>query len=146
MQNIMIVCIGNICRSPVAEGILKKLLPEKTIFSSGLGALVGHGAEPTAKCLALKDGIDISKHKAQQINSFLCKKADLILVMEKFQREEIETLYPFTKGKVHLLGRLNNKEYENISDPYKKSVTDFTEAHKKIKLGTTEWAKIIKKI
>lgn len=141
----MTVCVGNICRSPVAEGILKQAFPEKTIFSSGLGALVGHPADETAAEIALSDGIDISSHRAQQLTSYLCKQADLILVMEEAHKKEIERLHPFTKGRVHCLGIIEKKT-SDIKDPYKKNREFFEKTHKKIKENVAEWIGLIKKI
>ena len=47
-ENILVVCVGNICRSPMAEALLKQRFPEKNIDSAGVGALVGHGADDAA--------------------------------------------------------------------------------------------------
>ena len=50
-KNVMMVCIGNICRSPIAEVYLKHLQPELNVYSSGLGALVGKPADPSSVAL-----------------------------------------------------------------------------------------------
>jgi len=68
-KNMMMVCIGNICRSLIAEVYLKQYQPELNIYSSGLGALVGRSADPKSIKLMRLKGIDLSKHSAQQINS-----------------------------------------------------------------------------
>ena len=47
-DSVLVVCTGNICRSPMGERILQSLLPEKIIKSAGVGALVGHPADPLA--------------------------------------------------------------------------------------------------
>lgn len=56
-QRILVVCTGNICRSPVAEAMLRDALPGLEVHSAGLGALAGHGVEPTAAALARADGL-----------------------------------------------------------------------------------------
>ena len=63
IQNVMTVCIGNICRSPVAEGLLAQALPQCKVWSSGLHAVVGAPAEPTAQALALEQ-LDLAQHLA----------------------------------------------------------------------------------
>ena len=55
-DNILVVCHGNVCRSPVGEALLKKLLPHRNIQSAGLGALVGRNADTTAVELARQEG------------------------------------------------------------------------------------------
>src|SRR5690606_19571912 len=104
IQSILVVCIGNICRSPMAEGLLKQRLPEKHIYSAGLGALVGHPADPLAIELMQQQGVDISDHRAQQINAQLVNQADLVLVMDLEQKRHVEKHYPASRGKVFRLG------------------------------------------
>ncbi|MDO9475924.1 MAG: low molecular weight phosphotyrosine protein phosphatase, partial [Pseudohongiella sp.] len=70
-QHILVVCLGNICRSPVAEAMLKRALPQRQIKSAGLTAMVGQGADPSASEFAHADGLDLSGHVAQQLSSEL---------------------------------------------------------------------------
>jgi protein-tyrosine phosphatase len=100
MRSVLTVCIGNICRSPMAEGLLAAGLPHLRVFSAGTGALVGKPADPMAQALMRKRGIDISDHVAQQVSQMLCRQADLILVMDREQRRHLESTYPFVRGKV----------------------------------------------
>ena len=146
MNNILTVCIGNICRSPVAEGLLKAALPEKNIWSAGLAALVGHAADKTAQEIAQEHGLDISAHRAQQITSYMCTQADLILVMETAHKQELEQKYPFTRGKVHCLGHTSPTQKTEIADPYRKNRDAFMTSHLAIAQGVSHWASLIKKI
>ena len=83
MKHILVVCTGNICRSPTGEYCLKKELgPDFEVMSAGLGALVDHPAHELSQKIALEHGIDMSAHRARQINLDILKWADLILVME----------------------------------------------------------------
>ncbi len=146
MNNILTVCIGNICRSPVAEALLKAALPEKNIWSAGLAALVGHAADKTAQEIAQEHGLDISAHRAQQITSYMCTQADLILVMETTHKQELEQKYPFTRGKVHCLGHTSPTQKTEIADPYRKNRDAFMTSHLSIAQGVSHWASLIKKI
>ncbi len=146
MNNILTVCIGNICRSPVAEALLKAALPEKNIWSAGLAALSGHAADKTAQEIAQEHGLDISAHRAQQISSYMCTQADLILVMETAHKQELEQKYPFTRGKVHCLGNTNPSQKTEIADPYRKDRAAFETSHQLIAQGVNHWANLIKKI
>ena len=142
----MTVCIGNICRSPVAEAMLKKALPDKNIWSAGIAALEGYPADPTAQEIAVLDGLDLSSHRAQQINSFMCTQAELILVMETSHKRELEEKYPFTRGKVHCLNSSGPGQHVDIADPYKKDRTAFEASHQLITSGVHYWSNLIKKI
>lgn len=146
MNNILTVCIGNICRSPVAEAMLKAALPEKNIWSAGIAALEGHAADKTAQEIALQHGLDISAHRAQQLSSYMCTQADLILVMETSHKQELEQKYPFTRGKVHCLGHTGPTQKVEIADPYRKNREAFVTSHNAIEQGVAHWSKLIKKL
>lgn len=141
-NSILVVCVGNICRSPMGESLLK----ERTIAanaeasiavsSAGLGALVGKGADPMAVEVMGEHGLDITSHRARQLDSALVRDNELILVMERWQQQEIERLYPFARGRVHLLGKWSDME---IADPYRKPKEYFVEAYEKINKACEEW-------
>ena len=137
MKHILILCIGNICRSPIAEAMLKHEFPEKTIWSAGLGALTGHPADPLSIEVAAAHGLDLSGHRAQQVAGWMCQEADLILVMEQVHKSEVEQQFPLMRGKVFRLGELGKFD---IADPYRKPVDAFNSAYEAIALGVANWA------
>lgn len=132
IDNILVICIGNICRSPIAEGLLKHALPEKTIRSAGIGAMVGYPADPFAIQLMQEQGIDISTHRAQSLMSWMVSEADVILTMDLDQRRFIEQKYPTSKGKVFRLGEF--AQYD-IPDPYQKDLSVFRQTYDLIAQG-----------
>ena len=146
MNNILLVCVGNICRSPVAEGIFKAALPESVVSSAGLGALIGSPADPMAVSIALEHGLDISAHRAQQINSWMVSQADLILVMEKSHQKQLEQQYPAARGKVRRIGDFGTDGGFDVADPYKRSRTAFEASHHAIASGAAEWLKRIRQL
>ena len=90
MKNILVVCTGNICRSPTGEYLLKKGLGDGyNVMSAGLGALVDHPAHEISQKIAMEHGIDMSAHRARQINLDILKWADLVLVMENGHKKEL---------------------------------------------------------
>ena len=94
IRHILVVCVGNICRSPMAEALLRDALREQqdiTVESAGLGALVDHPASEHAVDLMHERGLDITSHRAQQITPELIAQADLVLVMESGHRRAIAT-------------------------------------------------------
>lgn len=58
-NSILVVCTGNICRSPIGERYLRNIMPDKIIDSAGTGALVGHDADISALKIAAKHGISL---------------------------------------------------------------------------------------
>lgn len=138
LDNILVVCTGNICRSPMAEYLLRQRLSDSscTVSSAGLGALAGHGADPLAIEVMAEHGLDIRAHRARLLTSELVKQHELILLMELWQQKEIERFFPYARGRVHLLGKWGGGE---IVDPYKKPVNFFVEAFEKIDKACEEW-------
>ena len=149
IQNIMTVCVGNICRSPVAEGMLTQALPQCKVWSSGLYAVVGAAADATAQALALQAGVDISSHRAQQVQAWMCTQADLILAMEASHVRDLAQRFPLSRGKIHLLGEFGT-EYASapydIADPYQQPLAAFEEAHQGIAQGVSQWVRRIRLI
>lgn len=108
-NHILVVCAGNICRSPVAERILQQHLSGKVVFSAGLvtarSRLCGHRAYAPMIEAAHEKGISLDDHKAQQLTQRLCDWSDLILVMEHVQIEHITKKFTRTRNKTFLLGQ-----------------------------------------
>lgn len=143
MKSILVVCIGNICRSPMGEALVAAALPHVNVTSAGVGALVGQPADPVARALMLERGLDISAHRARQLTSLMCQEADLILVMDDEQRLHINQRHPFTRGK---LFRLGDAARVDIPDPYRLGRSAFEQALQLIDSGATSWAERIKKL
>ena len=136
IKNILVVCVGNICRSPMAEYFLKNQNPNLNIESAGLSAMAGHQADDKAIACMDELHIDMREHIARQINAELIKKADLILVMSKNQSQHIEQKWPFAKGKVFRLGHWQS---QNVPDPYKHDQAFFDETCKNIQVYAKDW-------
>ena len=140
MKTILFVCIGNICRSPMAEIILKSRLasthPDVIVNSAGLGALVDHQADPIGQQLLRERGLDLSTHRARQLTQSILFASDLVLTMTRDQQEQIELLYPAMRGRVHRLGKWGNFD---VPDPYKRHNFIFEQSLVMIEQGIDEW-------
>lgn len=136
-DNILVVCVGNICRSPIAAAIMTEQYPNKHIDSAGVSALVGHPADPKAIELMAAHDIDISHHIAKQINQEMTIAADLILTMSINQSKWIEDQWPHCRGKVFRIGHWLDKD---IADPYRRDVAVFESARQNIISSLELWA------
>ncbi len=142
MKNILVVCTGNICRSPTGEYLLKKELgPDFNVMSAGLGALVDNPAHEISQKIALQHGIDMSAHRARQINLDILKWADLILVMENGHKKELLYKYPWLEGKVFRYGESHQVD---IPDPYRRPESAFILAWNFISKLTPYWVEKIR--
>ena len=118
------VCTGNICRSPMAEGLLRHLLPQDIrdriiVGSAGTHALHGNQPEPNALEALNQWGIDISEHRARRLSSDIVRHADLILAMEKAHLEAAQRMLLFNKSHVKMLTHFGPPYMEpEIEDPY----------------------------
>lgn len=140
-DSILVVCVGNICRSPTGERLLRQLLPNKEIASAGVGALVGSPADTNAVAVAEKHGLSLQGHSGQQLTSTMCKEYDLILVMEKGHIDAVCRLAPEVRGKTMLFGHwLNQIE---IADPYRKSREAFDFVYNLLDESAQKWAQAL---
>ncbi|WP_148872878.1 arsenate reductase/protein-tyrosine-phosphatase family protein, partial [Serratia marcescens] len=108
-NKILVVCVGNICRSPTAERLLKHYLPSLDVDSAGLGALVGKGADNSAASVAATYNISLDGHCARQITGKMCREYDLILTMEKRHIARLCDIAPEMRGKVMLFGHWDDE-------------------------------------
>ncbi|AZK58390.1 protein tyrosine phosphatase [Klebsiella pneumoniae] len=136
-NSILVLCTGNICRSPIAERILRDFFPEKEIDSAGLGALVGKPADASAINVAEKKGISLQGHKGRQFTAEMGRRYQLILVMERMHLEQVSNIAPELRGKTMLLGHWNGNK--DIPDPYKKSDEAFDSVYKLIEQSCKCW-------
>jgi len=107
-----------------------------SIDSAGLGAVVGKPAVTEAQEVMNKIGINIAKHRAKQLNSDLVRDANLILVMEKWHKKEIESMMPTARGKVYLLGQWSDFE---VPDPYSQPIEAFEQCLQLIDKAWQDW-------
>ncbi|SBT08622.1 phosphotyrosine-protein phosphatase [Candidatus Accumulibacter aalborgensis] len=140
-NTILVVCTGNICRSPVAEYLLRQELEssvcwEGRVVSAGIGALVNHPADETAQAMMQARGLDLGAHRATQLTIEHLRQADLVLVMEKHHRQAIFALDPTARGKTFLLGHWIDGD---IPDPYQRGEQAHTDAVKLIDAAIKPW-------
>lgn len=108
MPRIIFVCTGNICRSPMAEGMLRARWrgagrTDLEVSSMGTHGLDHFPAEPLARQVCRENGVDIEAHRSRSLVGEELRAADLVLCMEPVQRRVVQTFFPWIKERTGLL-------------------------------------------
>lgn len=104
MKHVLFICTGNVCRSPMAEGLLRHMAGDRVkVASAGLGA--GHGQPPSAHAIEVlgKEGIDITDIRSQPVSAHLLQQADYIFTMTRDHLDMLLLLFPEMASKTRLL-------------------------------------------
>ncbi|MEA3336582.1 MAG: low molecular weight protein arginine phosphatase [Chloroflexota bacterium] len=130
MKQVLIVCTGNVCRSPMATGLLQQRLGESgladqvSVSSAGVFGLDGAPASRPGVQVLAERGMDISGHRAHTVTADDMRDADLVLVMEEAHRRSLFYSYPNLLGKVFLYSEMAG-EYDDIEDPYRQPKEEY---------------------
>lgn len=143
IKSILVICEGNICRSPMAAALLQQQLPAVNVRSAGLGALVDYPADPTAVELMKLRAINIASHRARQISLSMIKESDIVLTMSIRQKETTIKRFSFSRGRVAALGE---KEGFDIIDPYRQPFGVFEHSLAQIETGIKLWLPILQRM
>ena len=133
--NVLMVCLGNICRSPLAEGIFENISKKFNIKVDSAGVGNYHNGHPPDKrsiYVAQKNGIDISKQKARQIQIEDFKNFEYVFVMDKQNLSDVNEL--ISNHKINSLIQLLNDPFE-VEDPYYGDNKSFEIVYNKIYQG-----------
>lgn len=138
-KKILVVCVGNICRSPTAEFLFRHYLSSAgvAIDSAGLGALVDKPMDPSALELLDAYGVDGTRHRARQVSAPMLRDASLVLAMEREHVNRLMRLAPESSGKVMLLDRW--RQGADVPDPYRQSREAFEHVFRMINEGVRSW-------
>ena len=120
-HEILFVCTGNICRSPMAEYLLRRELDGTCGWrtsSAGLAAMANLPASLNAVAVMAEKGIDLSPHRSRQLTRELVDAATVCVVMTGYQKTQIASLWPEAAGKVFLLTSFDvSGVMSDIEDP-----------------------------
>ena len=123
-MRIVFVCTGNICRSPMAEGLLRHRWPESGEEALAVSSMGTHGldqapAQPFARQVCEAHGIDIAAHRSRPLVGDELRQADLVFCMEPAQQAFVQTFFPWLKDRIHLLAAWPGKPTRKsvIPDP-----------------------------
>lgn len=140
-MKIMFICTGNICRSAMAEGMMRKLVQEQNkeaeVYSCGIYAETGDYATYNAVEAASKYDADISNHRATNIRDSKIEEMDVILCATISHKQSVLYLYPELEGKVFTIKEYakldKNGQYMDIKDPWGYDMDVYENCAKEIK-------------
>lgn len=149
MKHIIFVCTGNSCRSPMAEGFLKRIAQERsqldiTVSSAGISAMNGYPASAEAVQVMRELGIDISSHRSRTITTSVLEDASVVVAMASNHMEALVNLNPAMVGKMYLLTDFESEAQsgsgKGITDPIGMSVEGYRKVRDEIKELVTKLA------
>ena len=124
VKQVLVICTANICRSPMAMGLLRQriaadgLTDQISVSSAGVYGLDGEAASVPGVELLAERAVDISDHRAHTVTARDMETADLVLVMEESHRRTLFHNYPHLLYKVFLFSEMAGN-YHDIKDPYR---------------------------
>ena len=122
MKTILFVCTGNVCRSPMAEGLFRHAVKGRgdfRVLSAGVGAIEGQPPSPYAVQVLRELGIDISQQRSRMLTAEVVNQADYIFGMTHGHVDAINLLYPQATEKTFLL-----REFDETLDVFEKDISD----------------------
>ncbi len=151
MKHVIFVCTGNICRSPMAEGLLKHRLGEASeIKVSSAGIAAGDGMPPSTHSATVMQelGIDITDQQSNQLTPELVASADYLFVMTYGHFDAILMMYPEAADKTYLVRHFLEDEtllHRDISDPIGQSVQVYRHCRDEIASAMDSIVEFLKK-
>lgn len=119
-MRILFICTGNTCRSPMAEGLARKVFgPEVQVESAGIAAWEGDSASLHAQEVLRGKGVDLTSHSARRITRELLAPVDWIIPMTRDQEQRLKEMFPEFVTKIRRLGAWSSQSrISDVSDPY----------------------------
>lgn len=144
MLKILVLCTANICRSPMAEHLMKSALRDYDVHidSAGIhGAYASRADQEVVKMLKSEgiDGVDaIENHLSKPVSQINATEFDLILCMERHHLEDLQRLVPQATGRTFLMGHWKDEE---IEDPHGLDESEYLRSLTQIRSSIVDWQK-----
>lgn len=142
INSVLTLCTGNICRSPLAEGLLRKRAPALRVSSAGIGAVVGGEMPEAAAEIAERENLPLESHRGKQVTRELLQQHDVVMVMEGGQKRWLVSNFPESRGRIFLLSHWTGNA--DIADPYRQSADVFERIYQQIEQSVAAWLERLK--
>lgn len=151
---ILLICTGNTCRSPMAEGIMRCIVNAENldieVSSAGISAIEGDKASKNAVCVLNEIGIDISSHRSKQVTQKMLDEVDIVLTMTRQHKDILLRSFKDLEDKIYTLKEfskdsVSNDELMDILDPYGGNYDIYKASSKEIKTAILKALEIINK-
>jgi len=138
IRRVLVVCHGNICRSPFAAALISRRRRDVEVRSAGLAAGEGAAIHEGALRAARSFGVDLGRHRAQLLEEGDVSWAELILAMEGHQAAQVAKRWPSSAPRIRLLGDFLPGPPFRIGDPFGQSDAVFTAAFERIEFAVEQ--------
>ncbi|MBO5197229.1 MAG: low molecular weight protein arginine phosphatase [Lachnospiraceae bacterium] len=136
-QKILFLCTGNTCRSPMAETILRNLMPEQEVMSRGLVVLFPEPVNPKAENVLSNHNLHLNNHVTRGLRAMDLEEGTLVLTMTEAQRERVRKDFGMSEHLYTLKEFVG--EYGDVTDPYGGTLMDYEDCY-------VELTRLIKKL
>jgi len=151
VRSVLMVCHGNIIRSPMAAVLLRKYLADRrctaiSVSSAGTHAPLGASADERAVLLSREYGVSLESHRTQPLTASLVGGSDFILVMDRRNEAELLARYPEARDKVFLLGAVRSRgrsRTAEIPDPHFGTLEDVRRCFAALQTGVERLAIVL---
>jgi protein-tyrosine-phosphatase/predicted ATP-grasp superfamily ATP-dependent carboligase len=131
--SVLVMCYGNICRSPFAGSLLGRLATRKIVASAGTFPKAGRKVPGDAVEAAASFGIDLTEHRSQIVTEESMKQADLIIVFDRDNWLAIRSMCPEVIPRVAYLGAADPDESLEVPDPFGHDIEQFRACYRRVK-------------
>lgn len=139
--SVLLLCTGNICRSPLAERYLDERVDDDvTVSSAGIRTEDGRRSPTTAIDVAAEFGVDLTDHRSTALTSDQLQAADAVFVMDVVNYHHLRRRFGDTGGKTYFLGALDDPDEFEIFDPYGSGAERFRSLYGSVAAATDELA------
>ena len=130
MNSVLFICSANICRSPMAMGLLRSMVEDSSdqwkIESAGVWDMGGQQVAANTQLILKERGIDLNDHTSRTVSGTMLSEFNLVLVMEDIHKEVLKLAFPEYTDRIYMLSEMVGEFYD-IVDPIGGSLADFEE-------------------
>jgi protein-tyrosine phosphatase len=121
-RKILVVCHGNICRSPYLQAVLRRALPDLVVTSAGFFGS-DRAVPQISVTLGAKRGLDLSRYRSRPLTKSTVSNADLVIVMDSDQARQLARMFPINRARIVIAGDLDPRfdASRAITDPWNRS-------------------------